>query len=636
MSTGATGHGPEARLVAGASAGDRSGLLDAVSGDVDWSAVVALSERHGVRALLARELKALEWRGVPPPVVEDLTRYRASLTARNLFLSRRLLDVLDLLDATGVPAVAYKGPLLGEAAYGDLTLRPFRDLDVLVPRHQAPRAKSALLDAGYRSLTPRRDARHRGQESHEYAFPLAHPTEPVLVELHWDVAPSFSLAFEDVVARCREATLLGTTVADLSAEDSVLLQCVHGSKHAWTRLEWVSALAHTIDRTPALDWDSVARHARRHRATPALALGLSLARRVGGVDVPAEVLTPQAARRAHPVADEVSTRWFRSAAEESRFDNLRLRLRARSVSDRLRYCVRLARPSEKDLVFVRLPPALAPLYYAVRPVRVALEHTSLRRVVDRWQEARRREARRALERQLAHQVEKADVIRGREWEVEHRISRRWRRVERALAACDRPLPERGRTVEVGSGAHGVVFASGLPRAVGVDPLAAHYARLFPAWHHRIPSVAASGDALPFPTGAFELVLCDNVVDHAERPAAIVAELARVLAPGGTLYFTVNVHHPFYAAGAWAHRALNALGVPVAVGPFADHTVHLTPPAAWRLFEGIPLTPLLHEVGVAEARARARLHRPRRVADIVKRLFLKNARFVLVAERISGR
>jgi hypothetical protein len=49
-----------------------------------------------------------------------------------------------------------------------------------------------------------------------------------------------------------------------------------------------------------------------------------------------------------------------------------------------------------------------------------------------------------------------------------------------------------------------------------------------------------------------------------------------------------------------------------------------------------LTPLFHEVRIAEARLRARLRLPRGVADIGKRVFLKNVRFVVVAERVSAR
>ena len=41
-------------------------------------------------------------------------------------------------------------------------------------------------------------------------------------------------------------------------------------------------------------------------------------------------------------------------------------------------------------------------------------------------------------------------------------------------------------------------------------------------------------------GEFDLVVCDNVIDHSQEPAAILREARRLVAPGGRLLFGVNV------------------------------------------------------------------------------------------------
>ena len=49
-----------------------------------------------------------------------------------------------------------------------------------------------------------------------------------------------------------------------------------------------------------------------------------------------------------------------------------------------------------------------------------------------------------------------------------------------------------------------------------------------------------GEALPFVDGAFDAVACCDVLEHVDEPAAVIAEMARVLKPGGLLlYDTVN-------------------------------------------------------------------------------------------------
>jgi SAM-dependent methyltransferase len=203
---------------------------------------------------------------------------------------------------------------------------------------------------------------------------------------------------------------------------------------------------------------------------------------------------------------------------------------------------------------------------------------------------------------------------------------------RAVLEGVRPLPPSARVLEVGCGAHGLIFYFEAARGVGCDPLSTHYAELFPAWQRRVPTVAARGEELPFADASFDVVLCDNVVDHAEGPARIVAELARVLAPGGLLYFTVNVHHAVYGWAARLHAAWNAAGLRFEIGPFADHTVHLTLDAARELFKGLPLRLLTERDNIAETRARARQLPPRHAGDRLKRLFFKNALYEIIAER----
>jgi SAM-dependent methyltransferase len=45
-------------------------------------------------------------------------------------------------------------------------------------------------------------------------------------------------------------------------------------------------------------------------------------------------------------------------------------------------------------------------------------------------------------------------------------------------------------------------------------------------------IVASATQLPFPASSFDLVVCDNVLEHVDEPARVMSEVARVLRPGG--------------------------------------------------------------------------------------------------------
>ena len=250
-----------------------------------------------------------------------------------------------------------------------------------------------------------------------------------------------------------------------------------------------------------------------------------------------------------------------------------------------------------------------------------------------WGEAtRKRLAERALERQLAYQQRKAEHVRGREEEIIAAMMHSSRLVRERLEAFQ-SIKADARVVEVGSGAHGLIFYFGAEQGIGVDPLAVSYRSLFPRWQRRAQTIAAVGESLPFADQSFDVVLCDNVVDHAESPQKIAGELARILVPGGLLYFTVNIHHQVYALAAGVHSSWRAAGVPYEVGPFADHTTHLTLTAAKNLFNDLPLQILSAKSDIDEARARARKRPARHMGDRLKRVFFKNALYEVVARRV---
>ena len=62
---------------------------------------------------------------------------------------------------------------------------------------------------------------------------------------------------------------------------------------------------------------------------------------------------------------------------------------------------------------------------------------------------------------------------------------------------------------------------------------------------RRADIAASLEDLPVDDSAFDRVLCTQVLEHVPEPATVLAELSRVLRPGGELWLTVPLAWPLH-------------------------------------------------------------------------------------------
>jgi SAM-dependent methyltransferase len=64
-----------------------------------------------------------------------------------------------------------------------------------------------------------------------------------------------------------------------------------------------------------------------------------------------------------------------------------------------------------------------------------------------------------------------------------------------------------------------------------------------------------GVEIPFGEGSFDLVYCKQVLEHVRRPAPLLAEVSRVLAPGGFFAGSTSQLEPFHSLSLWNYTPL---------------------------------------------------------------------------------
>jgi hypothetical protein len=325
-----------------------------------------------------RNLEAHCWESVPRSVQEELQSHFTANARRNLILAAELLRLLKLFEAHGIPTVPFRGPTLAVLVYGDLALREFGDLDILVHKRNVLKAKDLLIGSGYCPLFPLPAREEAIFNRSEYGFVLS--TSKIFIDLHWETTRAHATEPELLWQRLETLSLEGHTISTLSKPDLFMHLCVHGAKHHWDRLDWLCDVAELIRRSKEMNFRWIMDQAETSGSKRMICLGMFLASHLLGVDVPAEARRQvQTDKRMRPLAEQVQKRLFQRAnAPNPLFEEIRFHLRTMDRRrDRIWCCLdRLINPPPWSMGSFSLPSALYFLYYFIRPLQLVKQYGS--------------------------------------------------------------------------------------------------------------------------------------------------------------------------------------------------------------------------------------------------------------------
>ena len=349
---------------------------------INWDELFATAQAHGLLPLLHKHLTSAAADLIPNHFLSRLKRESVANSQNVLHLIAKQLRVYKLFKENNIPVALFKGPLLAQMAYGEISLRQAGDIDVLINREHFHQARTLLESLGY-EMSPRLTAAQLASHlSNHCEVQFMRDEWFTVVDLHWDLAPRsfvFNLHADDVMSRLQPVMLAGTTVETFSAEDLVLYLSMHGAKHLWRRLEWIASLAETLRATPNLNWKLLVQLAEQAHATRILALGLRLAEKFSDVTIPSGVPAQVDAdfsmeRMSKQVREQLFSTFGYAASTETNLYNVRIMDRKR---DALVSTLRaIFVPTLPDWQALALPAPLHSLYYAFRPLRLSKVYTS--------------------------------------------------------------------------------------------------------------------------------------------------------------------------------------------------------------------------------------------------------------------
>jgi hypothetical protein len=360
---------------------DPGSIKDRVNKNLNWRKLLDLAEHHEVRPMLRQSLKAVCWDYVPQEIKIELEHFYETNARRSLLFVGELLRLFAEFAHACIPAATFKGIILAESIYGDLSLREFSDLDIIVHDADASKVEDILASAGYIADFPDRDFRsaflaYQGQ----YAF--RNKRTGFSVDLHWRLSnkgEAFLVRSEDVWSRLEQVAIGGRMVPSLAQDDLTLLLAAHGTKEGWRLLKWVCDFAEILRKCRNIDWVTVLARAERSHCSRPLQLAMLLAFTLLDAPAPQQLIDKAQENPAVRVlAEKARARLLCSAPTGELIDFLS----GLNTHDRMRHrllpvATLLTTRTVGDYKAMPLPKSLWGVYYVTRPFRLAAKAAEL-------------------------------------------------------------------------------------------------------------------------------------------------------------------------------------------------------------------------------------------------------------------
>ncbi|WP_414575297.1 nucleotidyltransferase family protein [Anabaena sp. CCY 9402-a] len=224
--------------------------------NIDWTYLMEIATHHGTIPLLYQSLKTVGKEAIPKIVLTQLQNHYHTNASRNLFLSHELLNILKLFEAHKIRAIPFKGLVLAISIYGNLAMRQFSDLDILVRQQDIVKAQELLIAQKYQL-----EADYYGWQQ-----TFVHSQKPeIVVDLHCELTPlsyfPFKLPdFETLWQRSSPLTLKGESIIKFSCDDLLIIlavQVARGVNEGRESLAQICDLAELLRIQQRFDWEQL-------------------------------------------------------------------------------------------------------------------------------------------------------------------------------------------------------------------------------------------------------------------------------------------------------------------------------------------------------------------------------------------
>ncbi len=199
----------------------------------DWDYFISTIIGRGIGPLFYNKLPLLVNANQIPPVVKTkLQQAYYKTLSRSVVLYEHFREAMKLYNEAGIDVIALKGIYLSEKLYGDIGLRQFSDIDLLVKVVDAEKCISILGQSGYHSSEYKvADFVRRNTEILHYPPMIK---DGVSIEIHTKLhknSEKYKMDVKQVWKNASPVTLNGAKVYVPDIYHQLIHLCLHLDKH---------------------------------------------------------------------------------------------------------------------------------------------------------------------------------------------------------------------------------------------------------------------------------------------------------------------------------------------------------------------------------------------------------------------
>ncbi|MBM3248181.1 MAG: signal peptidase I [Candidatus Omnitrophica bacterium] len=126
-------------------------IEEATEKDIDWDKFAWLAEYNSVAPIVFINLSKIKQDYTPEEIIQRLKNTYTESFLKTAPIYDDLSKLLKELNSLAVKIIVLKGCSLAEQLYGDFSLRPMKDIDILVKKQDWPKIKKVLDKLGFKA-----------------------------------------------------------------------------------------------------------------------------------------------------------------------------------------------------------------------------------------------------------------------------------------------------------------------------------------------------------------------------------------------------------------------------------------------------------------------------------------------------